>query len=148
MGKVFNKWRIESSGRKLLEMKRIEPLELFEHFELEVFMVEMKTVIPKIDEESGVAWLTLNRPEKKNAMSRGLMAEMIALLKELRDNDKIRCIVTTGAGNSYSSGLDLYDLRESWKRKRRWDEGGSTYEIVKLLRNAPQVTVAAINGWC
>ena len=67
-------------------------------------MVEMKTVIPKIDEDTGVAWLTLNRPEKKNAMSRGLMAEMIALLKELRDNDKIRCIVTTGAGNSYSSG--------------------------------------------
>ena len=111
-------------------------------------MVEMKTVIPKIDEDSGVAWLTLNRPEKKNAMSRGLMAEMIALLKELRDNDKIRCIVTTGAGNSYSSGLDLYDLRDSWKRKRRWDEGGSTYEIVKLLRAVPQVTVAAINGWC
>ena len=73
---------------------------------------------------------------------------MIALLKELRDNDKIRCIVTTGAGNSYSSGLDLYDLRESWKRKRRWDEGGSTYEIVRLLRAVPQVTVAAINGWC
>ena len=68
-------------------------------------MVEMKTVIPKIDEDTGVAWLTFNRPEKKNAMSRGLMAEMIALLKELRDNDKIRCIVTTGAGNSYSSGL-------------------------------------------
>jgi len=111
-------------------------------------MVEMKTVVSKIDEETGVAWLTLNRPEKKNAMSRGLMAEMIAILQELRDNDKIRCIVTTGAGNSYSSGLDLYDLRESWKRKRRWDEGGSTYEIVRLLRAAPQITVAAINGWC
>jgi enoyl-CoA hydratase/carnithine racemase len=93
-------------------------------------MVEMKTVIPKIDEDTGVAWLTLNRPEKKNAMSRGLMAELIALLKELRENDNVRCIVTTGAGNSYSSGLDLYDLRESWKRKRRWGEGGSTYEIV------------------
>src|ERR671924_2140435 len=111
-------------------------------------MVEMKTVLQKIDEQSGVAWLTLNRPEKKNAMSRGLMAELIALLKELRDNDKIRCIVTTGAGNSYSSGLDLYDLRESWKRKRRWDEGGSTYEIVKVLRSLPQVTVASVRGWC
>lgn len=111
-------------------------------------MVEMKTVLHKIDEESGVAWLTLNRPEKKNALSRNLMAEMIGLVKELRDNEKIRCIVTTGAGNSYSSGLDLYDLRESWKRKRRWDEGGSMYEIVKLMRTAPQVTVAAINGWC
>jgi feruloyl-CoA hydratase/lyase len=111
-------------------------------------MVETKTVLVKTDEGSGVAWLTLNRPEKKNAMSRTLMGEMIGVLKELRDNDKIRCIVTIGAGNSYSSGLDLYDLRESWKRKRRWEEGGSTYEIVKLLRACPQVTVAAINGWC
>ncbi len=111
-------------------------------------MVEMKTVLQRIDEETGVAWLTLNRPEKKNAMSRQLMAEMIALLKDLRDNDKVRCIVTSGAGNAYSSGLDLYDLRESWKRRRRWDEGGSTYEIVRLLRSMPQVTLAAINGWC
>jgi feruloyl-CoA hydratase/lyase len=111
-------------------------------------MAEMKTVLQKIDEPSGVAWLTLNRPEKKNAMSRNLMAEMIRILKELRENDKIRCIVTMGAGNSYCSGLDLYDLRESWKRRRRWDEGGNTYEIVKLLRTAPQVTIAAVNGWC
>ena len=111
-------------------------------------MVEMKTVLQKTDEDSGVAWLTLNRPEKKNAMSRQLMAEMIAILKELRENDRIRCVVTTGAGNSYSSGLDLYDLRETWKRKRGWDEGGSTYEIVKLLRTMPQVTLAAVNGWC
>jgi feruloyl-CoA hydratase/lyase len=111
-------------------------------------MVEMKTVIPKIDEQTGVAWLTFNRPEKKNAMSRQLMAEMIAALKEIRDNDKIKCVVTTGQGNSYSSGLDLYDLRESWKRRRRWDEGGSTYEIVRVLRAMPQVTIAAINGWC
>ena len=111
-------------------------------------MVEMRTVVQKLDEQSGIAWLTLNRPEKKNAMSRKLMAELIALLKELQDNEKIKCIVTTGAGNSYSSGLDLYDLRDSWKRKRRWDEGGSTYEIVRLLRAMPQVTVAAINGWC
>ncbi len=111
-------------------------------------MVEMKTVLQKVDEETGVAWLTFNRPEKKNAMSRAFMAELIAALKELGENDKIKCIVTTGSGDSYSSGLDLYDLRESWKRKRRWDEGGSTYEIVRVLRSLPQVTVAAVRGWC
>lgn len=111
-------------------------------------MAETKTVLQKINEQEGVAWLTLNRPEKKNALSRALMAELISILKELRENDSIRCIVTTGAGNSYSSGLDLYDLRDSWKRKRRWEEGGSTVEIVKLLRSCPQVTIAAINGWC
>ncbi len=111
-------------------------------------MAEMRAVLSNVDEETGVAWLTLNRPEKKNAMSRQLMTEMISILKDLSDNDRIRCVVTTGAGSAYSSGLDLYDLREAWKGKRRWHEGGSTYEIVRLLRRMPQVTVAAINGWC
>src|SRR3972149_4971710 len=111
-------------------------------------MVEMTTVLKRIDEEAGVAWLTFNRPEKKNAMSQKFMAELIAALKELADNDKIKCIVTTGSGDSYSSGLDLYDLRDDWKRKRTWDQRGTTYEIVRLLRNIPQVTVAAVRGWC
>jgi len=111
-------------------------------------MVEMSTVLQKLDEENGVAWLTFNRPEKKNAMSRRLMSELIGALKEIGDNEKIKCIVTTGSADSYSSGLDLYDLRESWKRKRKWDEGGNTYEIVRILRSLPQVTVAAVRGWC
>jgi enoyl-CoA hydratase/carnithine racemase len=111
-------------------------------------MAEKKLVLEKISESEGVAWLTFNRPEKKNALSRALMAELIDILKALRENDKIRCIVTTGAGDSYCSGLDLYDLRDTWKRKRRWFEGGSTVEIVTLLRNCPQITIAAINGYC
>jgi len=111
-------------------------------------MAEFTTVLQRIDEETGVAWLTFNRPEKKNAMSHKFMAELIAALKALAENDKIKCIVTTGSGDSYSSGLDLYDLRESWKRKRAWDHAGTTYEIVRLLRNIPQVTVAAVKGWC
>src|SRR5918992_3179967 len=113
-----------------------------------MIMVELKTIIAKINEQSGVAWLTFNRPEKKNALSRNLMAELIAILKELRNNDKIKVIVTTGSSNAYSSGLDLYDLRDSWRGKRRWDDGGTTQEIIRLMRAAPQVTIAAVNGWC
>lgn len=111
-------------------------------------MAELTTVLQKIDEEAGFAWLTFNRPEKKNAMSKKFMAELITALKELAENDKIKCVVTTGSGDSYSSGLDLYDLRESWKRKRAWDHAGTSYEIVRVLRNMPQVTVAAVRGWC
>ena len=76
-------------------------------------MVEMSTVLQRLDEESGVAWLTFNRPEKKNAMSRRLMSETIAALKEIGDNEKIKCVVTTGSADSYSSGLDLMISRES-----------------------------------
>lgn len=111
-------------------------------------MAEFTTVLQKLDEDSGVAWLTFNRPEKKNAMSHKFMAELIEALKKIAENDKIKCVVTTGSGDSYSSGLDLYDLRESWKRKRAWDHAGSTYEIVRVLRSMPQITVAAVRGWC
>ena len=111
-------------------------------------MAAKTTIIEKISEEEGIAWITFNRPERKNAYSRGLMAEFIDSLKAIRQNDKIRCIVTTGAGDSYSSGLDLYDLRSHWKGKRQWDEGGSTVEIVRLLRSCPQITIAAVNGYC
>ncbi len=111
-------------------------------------MAELSTVLQKLDEETGVAWLTFNRPEKKNAMSQKFMAELIKALKDIAENDKIKCVVTMGSGDSYSSGLDLYDLRESWKRKRPWDQAGSTYEIVRLLRAMPQITVAAVRGWC
>ena len=111
-------------------------------------MAEMTTILQRVDEEAGIAWLTFNRPEKKNAMSHKFMAELIAALKNLAENDKIKCVVTTGSGDSYSSGLDLYDLRESWKRKRAWDHAGTTYEIVRVLRSMPQVTLAAVKGWC
>jgi enoyl-CoA hydratase/carnithine racemase len=46
-------------------------------------MAELTTVLQKIDEDAGVAWLTFNRPEKKNAMSQKFMAELIAALKDL-----------------------------------------------------------------
>jgi enoyl-CoA hydratase/carnithine racemase len=105
-------------------------------------------LLTHVSEAEGIAWLTLNRPEKKNALSKALMAEIIECLKELRENDKIRCIVTTGAGDSFCSGLDLYDLRESWKRKRRWEEGGTAREIITILRSCPQVTIAAVKGYC
>ena len=112
-------------------------------------MAELRTVLQKVDESAGVAWLTLNRPEKKNALSLELMEALVDALKSLANNSKIKCIVTTGSGDSYSSGLDLYELRKTWEGgKRPYDRAGSCYEIVRLLRSIPQVTVAAVRGWC
>jgi trans-feruloyl-CoA hydratase/vanillin synthase len=70
-------------------------------------MAEYKFINANVDETAGIAWLTLNRPEKKNALSIALLAEVSSALRSLAENDKIRCIVTAGAGDSYSSGRDL-----------------------------------------
>ena len=87
-------------------------------------MTDLKFITANIDESAGVAWLTLNRPEKKNALSVALLGELSNSLRSLADNDKIRCIVTTGAGDSYSSGRDLYDMRGQDNRRRTRGFGG------------------------
>ena len=110
-------------------------------------MADNKLIIDNINEEEGIAWLTLNRPEKKNALSIALLNELVRLLGMIRDNDKIRCIVTRGAGDSYSSGRDLYDMRSQSNRSRNRGVGGVA-EIVSIMRSCPQVTVAAVKGWC
>ncbi len=110
-------------------------------------MADNKLIAANINEEEGIAWLTFNRPEKKNALSIALLNELASSLRNIADNDKIRCVVTTGAGDSYSSGRDLYDMRSQSNRNRTRGIGGVA-EIVAIMRSLPQVTVASVRGWC
>jgi enoyl-CoA hydratase/carnithine racemase len=110
-------------------------------------MTELKFITANIDESAGIARLTLNRPEKKNALSVALLNELSEILRNLAENDKIRCIITSGAGDSYSSGRDLYDMRGQNNRRRTRGLGGVA-EIVDIMRKLPQVTVAKVRGWC
>ena len=111
-------------------------------------MAENKLILASISESEGIARLTLNRPEKKNALSIALLCELAGVLQSIRDNEKIRCIVTTGSGDSYSSGRDLFDMRTQSHRRRIRGGDPGVVEIVKLLRSCPQITVAAVKGWC
>lgn len=111
-------------------------------------MADSKLILSNISEQEGIAWLTLNRPEKKNALSIALLSELADVLQSIRDNEKIRCIVTMGAGDSYSSGRDLYDMRTQSHRRRIRGGDGGVVEIVKILRSCPQITLAAVKGWC
>jgi 2-(1,2-epoxy-1,2-dihydrophenyl)acetyl-CoA isomerase len=57
--------------------------------------------------EAGVQWLTLNRPDRKNSISPELRDELLSALDEARTDDEIRCVVVTGAGDAFCSGVDL-----------------------------------------
>ncbi len=111
-------------------------------------MADNNLILTNISEGDGIAWLTMNRPEKKNALSIALLSELADVLQSIRDNEKIRCIVTMGAGDSYSSGRDLHDMRTQSHRRRIRGGDGGVVEIVKILRSCPQITVASVKGWC
>lgn len=105
-------------------------------------------LVTRIDPKSHIATMRLNRPEKKNALSNAMMNKMIADLKAISENKDIKVLVISGAGDTFCSGLDLYDLRADNNRELRYGRPESTREITQLMRMMPQITVSAVQGYC
>jgi len=102
--------------------------------------------------DDGIAWVVLNRPEKRNAMNPTLNAEMVEVLLELDANDDAGVLVLTGAGESFSAGMDLKEYfrevdgqAEHVQRRVRRD---ANYWQWRLLRTYAKPTIAMVNGWC
>jgi trans-feruloyl-CoA hydratase/vanillin synthase len=103
-------------------------------------------------EPGGIAWVELNRPEKRNAMNPTLNAEMIAVLEALDADDACAVVVLTGAGEAFSAGMDLKEyFREvdgapaHVQRRVRRDSAQWQW---RLLRTYAKPTIAMVNGWC
>ncbi|MGH8994181.1 MAG: enoyl-CoA hydratase/isomerase family protein [Acidimicrobiia bacterium] len=62
-----------------------------------------------VERDGGVVWVTLNRPHKKNALTVGMVDELIGVLAEVEGRAEDRALVLTGAGGDFSSGADLTD---------------------------------------
>lgn len=109
-----------------------------------------KTVEVKV--EDGIAWVTLNRPKKRNAMSPTLNREMIDVLETIELDDDAQVLVLTGAGESWTAGMDLkeYFMETDGKSdifQERMRRDCSQWQW-KLLRFYNKATIAMVNGWC
>jgi len=105
-----------------------------------------------VTKEGGVTTITLNRPEKRNAMSPQLHREMFQLLTELRYDKETRAIILTGAGECFCAGQDLkqYSLEMENQPERVRDEVREKVRRWRneMLRSLPQPVIARITGWC
>jgi trans-feruloyl-CoA hydratase/vanillin synthase len=106
----------------------------------------------KVDVDGGIGWITLNRPEKRNAMSPTLNREMINVLETLELDDDAQVVVLTGAGESWTAGMDLKEyFRETDGKpeimQERMRRDCSQWQW-KLLRMYSKATIAMVNGWC
>ena len=110
------------------------------------------TVRVEVDVADGIGWVILNRPEKRNAMNPILNREMTEVLEVLEMDADVKVLVLTGAGESWTAGMDLKEyFRETdqapeiAQEKIRRD--ASTWQW-KLLRMYAKPTIAMVNGWC
>jgi feruloyl-CoA hydratase/lyase len=110
----------------------------------------MKTVSAAF--EDGIAWVAMNRPEKKNAISVEMAREMVELFDALETDARCEVLVLTGAGESFSAGMDLKDYFRATDDKSAL-ERARVYRLNAAwqwrgLLHYPKPTIAMVNGWC
>ncbi len=102
------------------------------------------------DQQEHVALVTLNRPDRLNAISRALHLEMLAVCQELRHDDGVRAIVWTGAGRGFCSGVDLLGggvrPEATTSRAERLDEHGWVGDQAMAIYHVDKPMIAAVNG--
>jgi 2-(1,2-epoxy-1,2-dihydrophenyl)acetyl-CoA isomerase len=102
--------------------------------------------------ENRVALLTLNRPERLNALTKDMMAALRARLVEVAMDDAVGCVVLTGAGNAFCAGGDVrVQARVAAEGspetpERRTDVLRTSMEASQLLHEMPKPTIAMVNG--
>lgn len=94
--------------------------------------------------------IILDRPERKNAISRRMLEELQQALLDFHQERKVRAIILTGAGNCFSSGIDLAEMNETRKEEdalQSWyDDVVAFRDVLDLMLRFPKPIVAAVSG--
>ncbi|HUG25432.1 enoyl-CoA hydratase/isomerase family protein [Piscinibacter sp.] len=102
--------------------------------------------------QSGIATLTLNRPDKRNAMSDDMRTEFIDALERVAADKAIRALVLTGAGKGFCAGGDISGMERRMKAPageigfNGWHRQQRVHHTQSLLHTCPKPVIAAVNG--
>jgi len=101
-----------------------------------------------IHEHTGT--IMLSRPEKRNALTRQMMAEIQQAFRDLHLEKKVRAVVLTGGGPSFCAGMDLGEMAETAKQADAyalWEQDARAYrELVETMLRFPKPIIAAVDG--
>ena len=106
------------------------------------------TVIVKVNLPSGT--IILNRPDKRNALSRQMIADLVQAFDDLHGERRVRAVILTGSGPAFCAGMDLAEMQETAKQPdalSQWHEDAVIYrELIDKMLLFPKPIIAAVNG--
>ncbi|MBN9481532.1 MAG: enoyl-CoA hydratase/isomerase family protein [Bordetella sp.] len=96
----------------------------------------------------GVVFVTINRPQKKNAFDAATIAALYEAFETLHGADKVRVVFIRGAGGTFSAGADLNWMRDAadWSESDNRDDAMGLAKMLKALHEVPALTVALVEG--
>ncbi len=112
-----------------------------------------------VEKKPPLAWVYLNRPEKKNAMNAPAWTELIPIMKDLDDDDQIRVVIIAGKGTIFSAGIDLMgmipELPELVDKEQKGGTKQNLYKKILLMQEGlscieecRKPVIAAVHGKC
>lgn len=106
------------------------------------------TVLVKKNVPSGT--IILNRPDKRNALSRRMLTDLAQAFDDLHQEKKVRAVILTGAGTAFCAGMDLAEMQETSSQPdafAQWHEDAVQYrELIDKMLHFPKPIIAALNG--
>ena len=96
----------------------------------------------------GIVFITINRPEKKNAFDAATIAALHETFETLHGADRVRAVFIRGAGGTFSAGADLNWMRDAagWSESDNRDDAMGLARMLKALHDIPALTVAVVEG--
>ena len=97
-----------------------------------------------VDKRDGVAVVTLNRPDKLNAVSLEMRLEFLDLLDKLTVDDEVKVVIVTGAGRAFCAGADISEFQQETAESK--EKQARTKDMVKQIYEFEKPIIGAING--
>lgn len=100
----------------------------------------------KIDIDSGIATITISKPEVLNALDTQILNELEAAFEELRPNGNVRVVIITGEGRSFVAGADIAEMATlNYEQAKKFGERGAS--VFRLIEQFRTPVIAAVNGF-
>jgi enoyl-CoA hydratase/carnithine racemase len=100
----------------------------------------------------GVGTIVLNRPQRRNALTRAMIAQLVDALGDLHLEKRVRSIVLTGAGTAFCAGMDVHEMHAAAtlpdaEKSQDWGDTANAYrELVTKMLELPKPIIASVNG--
>jgi len=110
----------------------------------------MTAPLVRINIHQNAGTIILNRPNKRNALSRAMIGELTQALSDLHMQRSVRAVIVTGAGPAFCAGMDLQEMLDASREenaRQRWQDDADLYrDLLEAMWRFPKPLIAAVNG--